>query len=126
MVKEYYPDIRKIVNVVQQSSTSGKLELVKLQSANADVKNKMISILKTAKTNKKAFTEIRQLINDVGIKHFDELYSELYNKSTEYDNGHTISVIVDISESLYQNSLVIDKEITFMACIAKIIKVTSK
>lgn len=126
VVKEYYPDIRKIVNVVQQSSTSGKLELVKLQSANADVKNKMISILKTAKTNKKVFTEIRQLINDVGIKHFDELYSELYNKATEYDNGHTISVIVDISESLYQNSLVIDKEITFMACIAKIIKVISK
>jgi hypothetical protein len=126
VVKEYYPDIRKIVNVVQQSSTGGKLELVKLQSANADVKNKMISILKSAKTNKKAFIEIRQLVNDAGIKMFEELYTELYNNTSEYANGQDIGVIIDISESVYQNAMVVDKEITFMACIAKLLKIITK
>jgi replication factor C small subunit len=126
VVKEYYPDIRKIVNVVQQSSTGGKLELVKLQSANADVKNKMISILKSAKTNKKAFNEVRQLVNDAGIKMYEELYTELYNKTSEYANEQDIAVIIDISESVYQNAMVVDKEITFMACIAKLLKIVTK
>lgn len=126
VVKEYYPDIRKIVNVVQQSTTSGKLELVKLQNANADVKNKMISILKSAKTNKKAFNEIRQLVNDAGIKMYEELYTELYNNTSEYANDQDIGVIIDISESVYQNAMVVDKEITFMACIAKLLKIITK
>jgi replication factor C small subunit len=126
VVKEYYPDIRKIVNVVQQSTTSGKLELVKLQSANADVKNKMISILKSAKTNKKAFNEVRQLVNDAGIKMYEELYTELYNNTSEYANDQDIAVIIDISESVYQNAMVVDKEITFMACIAKLLKIITK
>lgn len=126
VIKDFYPDIRKIVNFLQQSSTSGKLILVKTQSASFDVKSKLISLLKESKSNKKVFNEIRQLINDSGIKMFDELYSELYNKCGEYSNGHDVSVIVDISESLYQSSIVIDKEITFMACIARLIKVINK
>lgn len=126
VVKNFYPDIRKIVNFMQQSSTNGVLELIKTQSAGHDLKQKLVQLLREAKTNKKVFNEVRQLVNDAGIKMFDELYSELYNKVSEYSNGNDIGVIIDISESLYQNSMVVDKEITFMACIAKIIKTTSK
>ena len=126
VIKDFYPDVRKIVNFLQQSSTNGTLELVKTQSAGHDLKLKLIQLLGDAKTNKKAFNEIRQLVNDAGIKMFDELYSELYNKVGEYAKGNDISVIIDISESLYQNSMVVDKEITFMACIAKILKTVAK
>jgi hypothetical protein len=86
----------------------------------------MISILKSAKTNKKAFNEVRQLVNDAGIKMFEELYTELYNNTSEYANGQDIGVIIDISESVYQNAMVVDKEITFMACIAKLLKIITK
>lgn len=126
IVDDFYPDVRKIVNYSQQVSSSGTIKHIKNQGASFEIKNKLIELLKTSTGNKKTFNEIRQLVNDSGTKHFDDLYSELYDKSGEYDNGNSVAVIVEISESLYQSALVIDKEITFMACIAKLIKIISK
>lgn len=126
VVDSFYPDIRKIVNFLQQSSTNGTLKLVKTQSASFDLKNKLIELLKTSKTNGKVFNEIRQLIADAGTKSFDELYSELYNKCGEFAPDKEIAVIIEVAEYMYQSNMVVDKEITFMACIAKIIKSLNK
>ncbi|MGA1048624.1 MAG: AAA family ATPase [Minisyncoccia bacterium] len=126
ILDDFYPDVRKIINFVQQNSTSGKLKIVKTQSASFDLKNKIIELIKGSKTNSKAFNEIRQLVNDAGTKVFEELYSELYNKVNEYAPNKETSIIIDIAEHIYQSSMVVDKEITFMACIAKIIKTVSK
>jgi hypothetical protein len=37
-----------------------------------------------------------------------------------------LSVIIDLAEHTFQSSMVVDKEITFMSCIAKIIKTIAK
>ena len=126
VLDSFYPDIRKIVNFLQQSSTNGTLKLVKTQSASFDLKNKLIDLLKTSKTNGKAFNEIRQLIADAGTKSFEELYSELYNKCGEFAPDKEIAVIIEVAEYMYQSNMVVDKEITFMACIAKLIKTINK
>ena len=126
VLDNFYPDIRKIVNFLQQSSTSGTLNLIKVQGASFDLKNKFIDLLKGCKTNGKAFNEIRQLIADSGTKSFDELYSELYEKCGEFASGKEISVIIEVAEYMYQSNMVVDKEITFMACIAKLIKTVTK
>ena len=126
VTKDFYPDVRKIVNFLQQSSTSGTLKLVANQSKNVDLKNKIIVALKNCKNNPKAFNEIRQLVNDSGIKMFEELYTELYDRAEEFAPGKEINVIIEVSDSIYQSAMVVDKEITFMACIAKLIKVISK
>lgn len=126
VLDNFYPDVRKIINYVQQNSTSGTLKIVKNQSASFDLKNKIVELLKSAKTNANAFNDIRQLVNDAGTKVFEELYSELYSRSKEYASGKEISVIIDLAEHTYQSAMVVDKEITFMACIAKLIKVVSK
>lgn len=126
VTKDLYPDVRKIVNFLQQSSTSGTLKLVATQSANVDLKNKLILSLKNCKNNPKSFNEIRQMVNDSGIKMFEELYTELYDRAEEFASGKEINVIIEVSESIYQSAMVVDKEITFMACIAKLIKVISK
>ena len=126
VLEDFYPDVRKIINFIQQNSTSGKLKIVKTQSASFDLKNKVIELIKSSKTNGKAFNEIRQLVNDAGTKVFEELYSELYDRVNEYAQNKETSVIIDIAEHIYQSAMVVDKEITFMACIAKIIKTVSK
>lgn len=126
VIKDLYPDVRKVVNFLQQSSTSGTLKLVATQSANVDLKNKIILSLKNCKNNPKAFNEIRQIVNDSGIKMFEELYTELYDRAEEFAPDKEINVIIEVSESIYQSAMVVDKEITFMACIAKLIKVISK
>ena len=126
ILEDFYPDVRKIINFIQQNSTSGKLKIVKTQSASFDLKNKIIELIKSSKTNGKAFNDIRQLVNDAGTKVFEELYSELYDRVNEYAQNKETSVIIDIAEHIYQSAMVVDKEITFMACIAKIIKTVSK
>ena len=126
VLEDFYPDVRKIINFIQQNSTSGKLKIVKTQSASFDLKNKIVELIKSSKTNSKAFNEIRQLVNDAGTKVFEELYSELYDRVNEYAPNKETSIIIDIAEHIYQSAMVVDKEITFMACIAKIIKTVSK
>lgn len=126
VLDNFYPDIRKVINYLQQSSTSGTLKLVKTQNASVDLKSSLVSILKNSKTNPKAFNEIRQLVADAGTKMFDELYSELYDKASEYAPGKEIAVIIEVAEYVYQSSMVVDKEITFMACIAKLVKTIGK
>jgi replication factor C small subunit len=126
IVQDFYPDVRKIINFIQQSSLDGKLKILQSQGASFDLKNKMIDLLKSAKTNGKSFNEIRQLINDAGTRNFEELYTELYSRIDEYATGKETLIIIEIAEYVYQSSMVVDKEITFMACIAKVIKSINK
>lgn len=122
IVNTYYPDIRKVLNYTQQSVLAGELKLNAHDAVGTDLKNKLIEVLKTDTNIQSAFTTIRQLVADNDIKTFDEYYSLLYEKSEEYSRGKDITVILTIAEYVHQNTLVVDKEITFMACIAAILK----
>ena len=126
VLDNFYPDVRKIINYLQQSSTSGSLKLVKTQNASVDLKSSLVNLLKNSKTNSKAFNDIRQLVADAGTKTFDELYIELYTKASEFAPDKEISVIIEVAEYMYQSAMVVDKEITFMACVAKLIKTIGK
>ena len=126
VLDNFYPDIRKVINYLQQSSTSGSLKLVKTQNASVDLKSSLVSLLKNSKTNSKAFNEIRQLVADAGTKTFDELYSELYVKASDFAPDKEVTVIIEVAEYMYQSAMVVDNEITFMACIAKLIKTIGK
>lgn len=122
VINSFYPDIRKIINVLQQNSTDGELKLLEDQSENFNLKSQIVDLLKKSKQSTNSFSEIRQLVNDAGTRIFEELYNELYSKVDEYAVNKQLEIIICISEHIYQSSMVVDKEITFMACIAKIIK----
>lgn len=122
IVNTYYPDIRKILNFSQQSILDGKIKISTYNAVGTDTQNKIIDLLTTSTNTLTTFNEIRQLIADGDVKVFDEYYSLLYNKVSEYSRGKDVIVIMSIAEYLHQSSLVVDKEITFMACIASILK----
>lgn len=122
IVNTYYPDIRKILNFSQQSVLNGEIKLNVHDALGTDTKNKIIELLKSSTNTLTTFTEIRQLVADAEIRVFEEYYTLLYDKSAEYSNGKEIMVIITIAEFLHQSSFVVDKEITFMACIASILK----
>ena len=122
IVNTYYPDIRKILNFSQQSILDGKIKISTYNAVGTDTQNKIIDLLTTSTNTLITFNEIRQLIADGDVKVFDEYYSLLYNKVSEYSKGKDVVVIMSIAEYLHQSSLVVDKEITFMACIASILK----
>ncbi len=120
IVNTYYPDIRKILNYSQQSVINGKVKISELNSTNVDVKNKIVELLKIRSST--AFNDIRQLIADSDIKHYEEIYEVLFDKVDEYSNGKQTLVILTLAEYIYQSAMVVNREITFMACIAKLLK----
>jgi len=121
IVNTYYPDIRKILNFSQQNSTSGQMKIIKSNSAVNDLKFTLIELIKKYNTPS-TFNDIRQVISDNSIKHYEELYQCLYDNVSVYAKDKETLMILNISDYLYQSAIVVNKEITFMACIAKILK----
>lgn len=122
IVNTYYPDIRKILNFSQQSVLDGTIKINTYDAVGTDLKNKVISALANSTNISTTFNEIRQIVADNDIRSFDEYYSLLYEKCSDYSKGKDVPVIITIAEYVHQSSLVVDKEITFMACIAAVLK----
>ena len=120
IVSTYYPDIRKILNFAQQSVVIGEMKIYKENSVITDLKLNVIELIK--KYNyPSTFNDIRQLIADNNIKYYEELYQILYDKVDDYAPNNQSLIILVIAEYLHQSAMVVNKEITFMACISKIL-----
>lgn len=123
IVNTYYPDIRKVINFSQQNSINGVLKISKENALKTDIHEKLIYQLKNGIGKPVAFNEIRQFIADADITHFDEYFELLYNKVDEYASGKQVIATVIIAEYMYQSALVVGalKEVSFMACISKLL-----
>jgi len=113
IVTNFYPDIRKIINVTQQNSIDGKLTLVKA-GTRFDI-SEVVSLIK----GKDAFKTVRQYLVDNNISDFEPMYRALYD-SLGKDNG---LITMTLAEYQFKHATVVDKEINFMACIASIINI---
>ena len=120
IVNTHYPDIRKMLVLAQQSVKGGEIKIYKSDSLVPEFKNKMIEMLKKY-NSPSTFNEIRQLIADNNTRCYEGLYQELYDKVDVYASDRQSLIILTIAEYMYQSNLVVNKEITFMACISKIL-----
>jgi len=119
IVKQYYPDIRKILGTAQLSTIDNKLTLDK----SILVSNSYIElVINEFKTNKN-WKNIRQIIADSNINDYEELYKELYSRVSDYADGREGMVVIILEEYQYHSNFRIDKEINITACLAKIISV---
>jgi replication factor C small subunit len=119
IVKQYYPDIRKILGTAQLSTIDNKLVLDKSILVSNNYIEQVINELKTGKNWK----TIRQIIADSNINDYDELFKALYDNVSTYAPQSEGLVTIYINEHSYQANFRIDKEINMMACIAQIIQV---
>jgi replication factor C small subunit len=113
IVTNFYPDIRKIINVTQQNSIDGKLTLVK-DGTRFDIQD-VIKLIQ----GKDAFKSVRQYLVDNNISDFEPMYRALYDELGK-DNG---LITMTLAEYQFKHATVVDKEINFMACIASIINI---
>jgi replication factor C small subunit len=120
IINIHYPDIRKIIGTTQQMSINGKLNIQKQLLVEGDFHAKLIDILKTQTDKRKMFGDIRQLVANAQIRSFIDTYRLLFDTIDEYTKDVANAIII-IAETQYQDALVIDKEINFMAGIAKLI-----
>lgn len=119
IVKQFYPDIRKILGTAQLSTVNNVLKLDKSILVSNNYIEQVINELKTGKNWK----NIRQIIADSNINDYDELFKELYSRVSDYADGREGMVVITLEEYQYHSNFRIDKEINIIACIAKIISV---
>ena len=118
IVNNEYPDIRKMLNIIQSSSKSGKLELDKTITHSSDYTEKVIKALKGKNPN---FNEIRQIIVDSNENSYENLFRSLWDNSEVVLPGKEGTLAVILNETAYEANFSLDKEINCMSCIAKII-----
>lgn len=118
LIVQYYPDMRKMLNVIQMSV---KNNAVVLDKTVLTTNNYIKEVLKELMGSKKWIT-IRQIIADSNVKDFEELYRSLFEHSSKYASGKEGMVAIILNEHLYQANFRIDKEINVMSAIAKIVE----
>lgn len=121
IVDIFYPDIRKIINTVQQNSTSGSLDSINVGSVEGDWKFSLLDYLEADD-----WKGARKLIctSVSNQDEWDEIYRFLYENIHQYGKFKNItnwdSAIIIIAEHLYRNALVADCEINLSACLIRL------
>jgi len=132
IVNTYYPDIRKVINFAQQSSiettddegnVSLKIKISKENAVETDMLNRLTDLLKTPQ-KAGVFDEIRQLTTEFDSSSLETVVHHLFEKVDDYAKGKEALIIYELGELNWQMQLVIPKvrDITFLACIYKILK----
>ena len=122
IVNKTYPDIRKTLNLLQSCIVHDPagtfLQLNKDIVNQKQYTDQIIDLIKS--NDDKAFNQIRQLVADSNIRDYNELYRTLFENLDAFHNPVLGTII--IAESQYQSVMSVDKEITFMGCIANLLK----
>jgi DNA polymerase III delta prime subunit len=117
IVKQTYPDIRKSLNLLQSSIKNGDLQQSRDVINLKQTSDKIIELLSLHKIGD--FNTIRQIVADSNIRDYNELYRVLFERSDEYSNSAVATLI--IADYQYKSLMAPDKEITFCACISKLL-----
>lgn len=118
-----YPDIRKIINLVQQNSFSGKLIAPSQAEEAGDYKFKLLDLLSTDN-----WLEIRKLLcANVAAEEWEGVYRFLYenlNKSTKFsEKPKWEKGIVIIADHLFKHGIVADPELNAAAMFIRLAQI---
>ena len=124
VVNSNYPDVRKMLNIIQMSTVDGGqndlyLRIDKDVIVSSNYMNKVLDELKKARPDWKS---IRQIIINANVSDFEVFYRFLYDNASKYLDGKEGMVAIYINEYSYQANFRIDKEINIMALISKLIE----
>jgi DNA polymerase III delta prime subunit len=115
-VDRYKPDLRKIINSIQQSSVTGNLVDVMGSELTNNNKEDWDRIWKT-KPNKK---DLINLVSSVGNNNYEDYYRTMYDNVNNLPDKKQMNAIIVIAEHLYKACVVVDQEINLSACVIKI------
>ena len=113
-----YPDLRKIINDLQRQVIDGKLKIDKHGMLHNEFKLQFLEMIR----NKSDIRSIRKLIADSSFTDYTELFRLLYDEVETFTGDKIPEVIADIASGAYQDVLVVDKEINFIATVSNILR----
>jgi DNA polymerase III delta prime subunit len=121
IIKRFYPDIRKIINTLQQFSTSGTFNYIENQSAALESKKLLIKYIKER--------DIKAIVRDIlgsGVD-YKELFNTVYDGAEDLSGGSSdkkINIMLLVAERMRAHSSCIDPEMNFKdlcLCVARIL-----
>ena len=129
IIRSKYPDVRKIIQYLNQESVNGSLKLDKEFYKLIQYEKEIVEIIKntTEKSLHENINKIRQLMADNRVKNFLSVYKGLFEKIDEYCPANKIlPVIFTIQDGLKNDSVIADKEINMVATLLKILEIVSQ
>ena len=121
-IRKNYPDIRRVINDIQKFSYTGTLKICK--NTNKEFVKKLYTLLFTSHPNKDISNIRKYVIENESEFASDyhsllkELFEEAYNNINLNEKNN---VLLLISEAMYKDSFVLDKEINFLSFCLKLI-----
>ena len=112
-----YPDLRKVINELQRMSINGKLSIDKDGMIHNEFKLQFLDAIR----NGESIGTIRKMVADSNFTEYTELYRLLYDEVESFGVDKMPEIIADISKGSYQDVLVVDKEINFIATVSQIL-----
>lgn len=119
-VSHGYPDVRKIVNMIQANSIKGELQPPMLSGAVGDYKFKIIELIEANN-----WVDARKLVcASVTSDEWEDVYRFLYeniSRSTTFKSREKWdAAIIIIAEHLYRHTISADPEINFASCMIQL------
>jgi DNA polymerase III delta prime subunit len=118
-----FPDIRKIINTLQQSSVGKKLNVIDAELMNNDLNISIVNLLLDSKIKNGVdkFNQIRQLVADNLVRDFNPLYRFIYDSIDKFPKENRFLVLATIADAQYKDAFVVDHEINAMNALYTII-----
>jgi len=113
-----YPDLRKVINELQRMSIDGKLSIDKDGMIHNEFKLQFLEAISSVTD----IRTIRKMVADSNFTDYTELFRLLYDEIDSYGRDKVPEIIADISQGSYQDVLVVDKEINFIATVSNILR----
>jgi len=118
-----FPDIRKIINTLQQSSVGKTLNVIDAELMNNDLNISIVNLLLDSKIKNSVdkFNQIRQLVADNLVRDFNPLYRFIYDSIDKFPKENRFLVLATIADAQYKDAFVVDHEINAMNALYTII-----
>lgn len=116
IVKKYFPDIRSMLNIMQQYSVTGTLTTESLSKLTDSKYEMLIEFVKNRK-----FQDMRKWVSENSDVDMAMLISDLYREFETKITGPSLpALILVLNKYDYQNSFVMNKELNIVACLTEI------
>ena len=121
VINKSFPDVRKVINTLQQNSVSGQLSTEELDSNQLSINDDIIKILVSKDTKLNKFNKIRQLIADALVRDYNPVYRFMYDSADKILPKNPAAIILIVADAQYKDAFVIDHEINTMSMFIQII-----
>lgn len=117
VIRYHYPDLRRIINYIQRSVINGKLSIkdtINNEGFAQEILDKLVN-KDDLMSIRKFVIESEQTFGNDYPKLLKDLFNAVYK--SDWNESKKRLALLQVSESLYRSSLVMDQEINFFSCI---------